>query len=99
MNQPAHSRIIRFVFPVPVAPTITMCRAHASAGTEKTGVGRQATARMVPPTGMRPRRDSSGTEPGAAVRPSAARTCLLHCRVLKVTGAEAIHPPIPASTA
>jgi len=24
VNQPAHSRIIRFVFPLPVEPTITM---------------------------------------------------------------------------
>ena len=28
VNQPAHSRIIRFVFPLPVEPTMTMCRAQ-----------------------------------------------------------------------
>ena len=32
VNQPAHSRIIRFVFPLPVEPTMTMCRAHDAAG-------------------------------------------------------------------
>ena len=40
----------------PVAPMMTMCRPHADAGTVSTGRHLQATARMVPPTGMRPPR-------------------------------------------
>jgi hypothetical protein len=51
---------------------------------------------MVPPTGIMARRVSRGTEPGAAVRPSAALTCRFHWRLSKVTGAEAIRLPIPA---
>jgi hypothetical protein len=69
VNHPAHSRIIRFVFPAPVAPMMTMCRPHADAGTVSTGRHLHATARMVPPTGIRPPRARRGTEPGAAVRP------------------------------
>ena len=93
--QPAHSRIIRFVFPHPVAPMITMCRAHAANGTVNTGCQRCPMARMVPPTGIRLPAPRSGTAPGAAVRPLAARTCRFHCRASKVIGADAIRPPIP----
>ena len=104
MNQPAHSRIIRFVFPLPVAPTITMCRAHAADGTANTGCQRCPTVRMVPPTGMSACwvgscRVSSGTLPGAAVRPRAVRTWRFHWRASNVIGAEASQPPIPAVTA
>ncbi len=95
MNQPAHSRIIRLVFPLPVAPTMTMCRAHAVAGMVKTGCQRCPMARMVPPTGIRPPRASSGTAPGAAVRLLAVATWRRHWRVSKVIGAEAVIPPSP----
>ena len=95
VNQPAHSRIIRFVFPLPVAPTMTMCRAHAAAGMVNTGCQRWPMARMVPPTGIRPPRPSSGTAPGAAVRPRAVRTCRFHWRASKVIGAVAMIPPSP----
>ena len=96
MNQPAHSRIIRLVFPLPVAPTMTMCRPHAPAGRVNTGCQRWPTARMVPPTGILALRASSGTAPGAWVRPLAVRTCLRHCLRSKVIGAEAVIPPRPA---
>ncbi len=99
MNQPAHSRIIRFVFPDPVAPMMTWWRAHAAAGMAKTGLGLAPTTRIVPPIGMVRRRVSSGTEPGASVTPLAVRTCRRHCRLSKVTGAEDRRPPIPADTA
>ena len=95
MYQPAHSRIIRFVLPEPDAPMMTMCRAHAAAGTANTGFHLQAIARIVPPTGMRLPRASSGTEPGALLRPSAAAVSRFHCRVSKVTGAEAIRAADP----
>jgi len=52
-------------------------------------------ARMVPPTGIRPPRPSSGTAPGAAVRPRAVRTCRRHWRASKVIGAVAMIPPSP----
>ena len=96
MNQPAHSRIIRFVFPLPVAPTITMCRAHAAGGTVNTGCQRCPTVRIVPPTGICPPLASSGTLPGAAVRPLAVRTWRFHWRASNVIGADASQPPIPA---
>ena len=96
VNQPAHSRIIRFVFPLPVAPTTTMCRAHAASGMVNTGCQRCPMARMVPPTGIRPPDARRGTVPGAAVRPFAARTWRFHWRASKVIGAEASRPPIPA---
>ena len=99
MNQPAHSRIIRFVFPLPVAPTITMCRAHAAGATVNTGCQRCPTARMVPPTVIRSPRVSSGTLPGAAVRPLAVRTWRFHWRASNVIGAEAVQPPIPVVSA
>jgi len=99
VNQPAHNRIIKLVFPEPLAPMITMCRAHAAAGTAKIGFHLHATARMVPPIGIRLPRASSGTEPGAAVRPSAALAWRFHWRLSKVTGAEAVRPPIPAMMA
>ncbi len=69
VNQPAHSLIIRLVFPLPVAPTMTMCRPQAAAGTLNTGCQRRPTARMVPPTGIASSRASSGTAPGALMRP------------------------------
>ena len=78
---------------------MTMCRAHAAAGTANTGFHLHATARMVPPTGILAPRASSGTEPGALERPSAAAACRFHWRVSKVTGAEAIRPPSPAMMA
>ena len=95
VNQPAHSRIIRFVFPLPVAPTITMCRAHAACGTLNTGCQRCPMVRMVPPTGICAPLASSGTLPGAAVRPLAVRTWRFHWRMSNVIGAEASQPPIP----
>jgi hypothetical protein len=95
VNQPAHSRIIRFVFPVPVAPTMTMCRAHELAGSLSTGCQRCPIARMVPPTGICPPRASSGTAPGALVRPVAVRICRFHCRASKVIEAEAMIPLRP----
>ena len=95
MNQPAHSRIIRFVFPDPVAPTMTMCRAHDDAGRASTGFHLWPMARMVPPTGMFPPRASSGTAPGALVRPRAVRACRFHCRASKMIGADAVMPPSP----
>ena len=96
MNQPAHSRIMRFVFPDPVAPTTTMCRAHAAAGRVNTGRQRCPTARMVPPTPILPPLASSGTAPGASVRPLAVRTCRFHCRASNAIGAEAMIPASPA---
>ena len=99
VNQPAHSRIIRFVFPLPVEPTTTMCRAHAVNGRLKTGCQRCPIARMVPPTGIRPPRASSGTAPGASARPWAVRTCRFHCRLSKMIGAEAVIPLSPVVTA
>jgi hypothetical protein len=99
VNQPAHSRIIRFVFPLPVAPTTTMCRAHAGNGTANTGRQRCPTERMVPPAGIRPPEVISGTAPGAAIRPLAVHTCRRHCRASKVAGAEASQPRIPLVTA
>ncbi len=99
MNQPAHSRIIKLVFPLPVEPTMTMCRASASGRKVNTGCQRQPMARMVPPTGIFPPVARSGTAPGAAVRPLAVRTCLRHCRTSKVIGAEASQPPIPVLSA
>ena len=98
-NQPAHSLIIRLVLPLPVAPTTTMCRAQAAAGMANTGRQRCPIVRIVPPTGIRLPRASSGTDPGAAMRPPAVRTWRLHCLASKVTGAEAVQPPIPAVTA
>src|ERR1019366_6889798 len=92
LTHPAHSRIIKLVFPDPVAPTITMCRAHAPAGIAKTGCHRCPIARIVPPTGSRPPEASRGTAPGAALRPRAVRTRRFHCRVSKVIGAEAVRP-------
>ena len=72
--QPAHSRIIRFVFPDPDEPMITEWRVSDPAGTASTGRHRCPTARIVAPTATRPRPVSSGTEPGAAARPRADRT-------------------------
>ena len=96
MNQPAHSLIIRFVFPLPVEPTITMCRAHAPGSRVNAGCQEWPMARMVPPTGILLPRASSGTAPGAWVRPRAVRTWRFHWRASKVIGAEAILPPSPA---
>jgi hypothetical protein len=95
VNQPAHSRIIRFVFPRPVAPTMTMCRPHAVLGTVNTERQRWPMARMVPPTGIRLPRHSSGTLPGALFTPRARRAWCFHCRASNVIGAEASQPPIP----
>jgi len=95
LNQPAHNRIIKLVFPDPVAPTMTMCRAHADAGRAKTGSQWWPIVRMVPPTGIFPPRASSGTAPGASVSPLAVRTCRFHCLRSKVIGAEAVMPPSP----
>ncbi len=78
---------------------MTMCRPHAAYGTASTGRQRQPTARMVPPTGIIPRRASSGTAPGAAHLPLAARTWRRHCRASKVIGADASQPPIPVVSA
>ena len=72
-NQPAHSRIIRFVFPLPEEPTITECRINAGAGKVWTGRQRCRTTRIVAPVTICPRRFSRGTAPGAVTRPSAAR--------------------------
>ena len=99
VNQPAHSRIIRFVFPDPVAPTTTMWRAQAAAGMAKTGCQRWPMERMVPPTGIRPPRASSGTAPGASVSPFAVRTWRFHWRASKVIEADAMIPPSPAEIA
>ena len=95
VNQPAHSRIIKLVFPLPVAPTMAMCRAHAVDGRANTGSQWWPMVRMVPPTGIFPPRASSGTAPGASVSPRAVRTCCFHCRASKVIGAEAVMPPRP----
>ena len=95
MNQPAHSRIIRLVLPLPVEPTTTMCRAHADAGMANTRRQRCPIARIVPPTGMAPPRPSSGTAPGAPVTLLAVRTWRRHCRASKIIGAEAVMPPRP----
>ena len=56
-------------------------------------------ARMVPPTGIVLPRVSSGTAPGARVRPWAVAACRRHWRASKVIGAEAMIPPSPAVTA
>jgi len=95
VNQPACSRIIRFVFPRPVAPTMTICRPHAAYGTVNTGCQRCPMTRIVPPTGMRPPRPSSGTQPGALFTPPALRTWRFHCPASNVIGAEASQPAIP----
>ena len=95
VNQPAHSRIIRFVFPLPVAPMMTMCRAHAVAGRVNTGSQRRPMARMVAPTGIFCPRRASGTAAGAPVRALAVRTCRFHCRRSKVIGADAVIPASP----
>jgi len=50
---------------------------------------------MTGPITTFPRRVSSGTAPGAAARPRAARACLRHCRASKVIGAEAVSPARP----
>ena len=76
-----------------------MCRAQAVCGTVNTGCQRCPMARMVPPTGIRAPLASSGTLPGAAVRPLAARTWRFHCRASNVMGAEASQPPIPVVSA
>jgi len=86
---------VYFGFPLPVAPTITMCRPSADAGRVKTGCQRCPIVRMVPPTGIRLLRASSGTAPGASVRPRAVRACRFHCRRSKVIGAEAVMPARP----
>jgi hypothetical protein len=86
VNQPAHSRIIRFVLPLPVEPTMTMCRAHAAGSRVNTGCHGWPIARMVAPTGIRPPLASRGTAPGAWVRPWAVRTCRFHWRLSKMTG-------------
>jgi hypothetical protein len=52
-------------------------------------------ARMVPPTGIRPPRASSGTAPGAAVRLLAVRTWRRHWRASNRIGAVAMIPPSP----
>jgi hypothetical protein len=57
---------------------ITMCRLHAVYGRVNTSRQRCPMARMVPPTGIVPFEVSRGTEPGAAARPVAARTCRFH---------------------
>ncbi len=62
----------------------------------KTGSQWWPTVRMVPPTGIFPPLASSGTAPGASVRPLAVRTWCFHCRVSKVIGAEAVIPARPA---
>ena len=95
MNQPACSRIIRFVFPLPVAPTMTMCRLHAASGTAKTERQRCPMVRMVPPTGIRSPRASSGTAPGALFTSIARPAWCFHCLASNVIGADASLPPIP----
>ena len=95
VNQPAHNRIIKFVFPLPVAPTMTMCRAQDAAGTVSTGFHLWPIARMVPPTGICPPLASSGTAPGALVRPRAVRAWRFHWRASKTIGAVALRPPRP----
>ena len=97
--QPAHSRIIRFVFPLPEEPMITECRVREPAGTARTGRHRWPTARIVAPTATRPRPVSRGTVPGAAARPRADRTWWRHCRSSNQTGAEAVCPARPVVTA
>jgi hypothetical protein len=90
VNQPAHSRIIRFVFPLPVAPTTTICRPRAVAGRVNTGCQRCPTARMVAPTGIRAPLVRRGTAPGALVRSRAVRTWRRHWRASKIIGADAV---------
>jgi len=51
---------------------------------------------MVPPTPILPPLASSGTAPGASVRPLAVRTCRFHCRASNAIGAEAMIPASPA---
>ncbi len=72
--QPAHNRIIRFVFPDPDEPMMTECRAKERAGTVRMGRQGCRMARMIGPITTWPPRVSSGTVPGAAARPRAART-------------------------
>ena len=74
---------------------MTMCRVHAAGGTAKTERHRWPMVRMVPPTGIRPPRASSGTAPGALFTSPARPTWRFHCRASNVTGADASQPPIP----
>ena len=71
-NQPAHSRIIRFVFPLPELPTITECRGKGGAGSVD---GPPAVPdRADRGAGHDPARPvSRGTAPGAVTLPSAVR--------------------------
>ena len=93
--QPAHSRIIRFVFPDPDEPMITEWRAKERAGTVRMGRHLWRMARMTGPITTWPPRVRRGTVPGAAARPRAARTWRRHCRVSNSIGAEAVIPARP----
>jgi len=54
---------------------------------------------MTAPATMAPRRETSGTEPGAAIRARAVRTWRRHCRAWKAAGEVGKIPPVPVSIA
>ena len=64
--QPARSRILRFVFPLPDEPMITECRAKERAGTVSMGRHLCRMARMTGPITTCPLPVRRGTVPGAA---------------------------------
>ena len=83
VNQPAHSRIIRLVFPLPVAPTTTMCRAHAVWGRRTPGASgarsrgwsrRPGSARPWPAAGRCPARRSGPWPCGPGASTAGRRT-------------------------
>ncbi len=86
--------------PVPLAPTITMCRVNKNAGTASTGRQRVLIARMTGPAGTAsPSLVASGSVPGAASAPRAAADWRRHWRMSKEAAANADPPAIPVVTA
>ena len=94
---PAHSLSSSVVFPVPVVPSTTWCERSLGYGMTASGRAGCRTVLIVAPATTLPSRESSGTEPGAAIRARAVRTWCRHCRWSNAAGALGASPPLPVS--